>query len=286
MKKQKSPILLEMLGLFLGCISMSIGINMFLKPHTIAPGGLSGLSLVLNKVTGLPVSAIMLIIGVPLVILAFRIMGTKNSLKTLFGTVVFSAIVQLTDPLSKLRFTNDLLLSSIAGGILVGIGLGIMFKSDASTGGTDLIALILSKKFPGIKATKFMSCLDGMVVISSGIVNRSLETALYSGIALCVLIKIADMIMEGFDHSKAFFIIYDEPESLRQAITEELDRGLTILDGKGGYTRENKEVLLVVVSKKQELYLKRLVKRTDPTAFVIVTDVHEVLGEGFKNLEN
>ncbi|EQH82692.1 hypothetical protein QMU_1963 [Clostridioides difficile DA00310] len=137
MKKQKSPILLEMLGLFFGCISMSIGINMFLKPHTIAPGGLSGLSLVLNKVTGLPVSAIMLIIGVPLVILAFRIMGTKNSLKTLFGTVVFSAIVQLTDPLSKLRFTNDLLLSSIAGGILVGIGLGIMFKSDASTGGTD-----------------------------------------------------------------------------------------------------------------------------------------------------
>ncbi|GAA0237650.1 YitT family protein [Metaclostridioides mangenotii] len=284
MEKRKLPILVEMTGLVMGCISMSVGINAFLKPHTIAPGGLSGLSLLLNKITGLPVSVVMMLIGVPLVILAFRIMGLKNSLKTLFGTVLFSAIVQLTDPLSRMHFTEDLILSSISGGLLVGIGLGIMFKSDASTGGTDLIALILSKKFPGIKVTKFMSCLDGMIVISSGFVNRSLETALYSGMALIVIVKVADIIVEGVNSSRAFYIISEEPEKVRSAITKELNRGLTILDGKGGYTKTSKEVLFVVVTKKQELFLNRLVKDVDPEAFVIVSDVKEVYGKGFKVL--
>ncbi|WP_027702030.1 YitT family protein [Metaclostridioides mangenotii] len=284
MEKRKLPILVEMTGLVMGCISMSVGINAFLKPHTIAPGGLSGLSLLLNKITGLPVSVVMMLIGIPLVILAFRIMGLKNSLKTLFGTVLFSAIVQLTDPLSRMHFTEDLILSSISGGLLVGIGLGIMFKSDASTGGTDLIALILSKKFPGIKVTKFMSCLDGMIVISSGFVNRSLETALYSGMALIVIVKVADIIVEGVNSSRAFYIISEEPEKVRSAITKELNRGLTILDGKGGYTKTSKEVLFVVVTKKQELFLNRLVKDVDPEAFVIVSDVKEVYGKGFKVL--
>jgi uncharacterized membrane-anchored protein YitT (DUF2179 family) len=284
MEKRKLPILVEMTGLVMGCISMSVGINAFLKPHTIAPGGLSGLSLLLNKITGLPVSVVMMLIGVPLVILAFRIMGLKNSLKTLFGTVLFSAIVQLTDPLSRMHFTEDLILSSISGGLLVGIGLGIMFKSDASTGGTDLIALILSKKFPGIKVTKFMSFLDGMIVISSGFVNRSLETALYSGMALIVIVKVADIIVEGVNSSRAFYIISEEPEKVRSAITKELNRGLTILDGKGGYTKTSKEVLFVVVTKKQELFLNRLVKDVDPEAFVIVSDVKEVYGKGFKVL--
>lgn len=286
MEKQKSSIITEALGLIIGCISMSIGINMFLKPHTIAPGGLSGASVVLNKVTGLPVSTIMLLIGVPLVLFAFKILGTKNSIKTLIGTVLFSVIINLTSPLSELTATSDILLSSISGAILVGIGIGVVFTVDSSTGGTDLIALILSKKFPGIKVTKFMMCLDGIVVISSGIVSNNLETALYSAISLYIIVKVADAIMEGFDYSKAFFIISSEPENLRKVITNELDRGLTILDGKGGYTDEKKQVLLVVVSKNQEVYLKKLVKSTDPNAFIIVSNVHEVLGEGFKTLNN
>lgn len=286
MKKQKPSMLIEAAGLVAGCLSMSIGINMFLKPHTIAPGGLSGMSVVLNKVTGISVSNIMLMIGIPLVLFAFKILGKKNSIKTLLGTVLFSIIINLTSPLSQIRVTEDLLLSSISGAILIGIGIGIAFRVDASTGGTDLIALILSKKFPGIKVTKFMMCLDGIVVISAGIASRNIEIALYSAIALYIIVKIADAIIEGFDYSKAFFIISKESENLRKVITNELDRGLTILDGKGGYTEDKKDVLLVVVSKNQEIYLKKLVKATDPTAFIIVSNVHEVLGEGFKSLNN
>ncbi len=286
MKKEKISSLIEMIGLVVGCISMSIGINVFLKPYTIAPGGLSGLSVVLNKVTNIPVSTIMLMIGVPLVVFAFRILGVKNSIKTLFGTVLFSVILNVTSPLSAISATNDLLLSAISGAILVGIGIGIMFRCDASTGGTDLIALILSKKFPGIKATKFMIVLDSFVVISSGIVSKNIEIALYSAMSLYIVVKVADAIMEGFDYSKAFFIISNQADDLKKVITNELGRGFTILDGRGGYTDDQKQVLLVVVSKNQEIYLKKLVKSSDPGAFIIVSNVHEVLGEGFKKFEN
>lgn len=284
-KNKDSTIIVEGLGLIIGCISMSIGINMFLKPHTIAPGGLSGLSVIINKVTGISVSNVMLMIGIPLVIFAFKILRTKNSIKTLIGTVLFSVIINITSPLSNIIPTSDLLLSAICGAILLGIGIGVVFMVDGSTGGTDLIALILSKSFPGIKVTKFMICLDGVVVISSGIVNNNLETALYSAIALYVMIKIADAIMEGFDYSKSFMIISDESDKLINVITRELDRGLTILEGRGGYTDSKKNVLLVVISKNQEVYLKKLVKFTDPNAFIVVSTVHEVLGEGFKRLE-
>ncbi|MDK2561939.1 YitT family protein [Romboutsia sedimentorum] len=286
MKKEKVSSLIEMIGLVVGCLSMSIGINVFLKPYTIAPGGLSGLSVVLNKVTNIPVSTIMLMIGVPLVIFAFRILGTKNSIKTLFGTVLFSVILNVTSPLAAISATNDLLLSAIYGAILVGIGIGIMFRCDASTGGTDLIALILSKKFPGIKATKFMIVLDSFIVMSSGIVSENIEIALYSAMSLYIVVKVADAIMEGFDYSKAFFIISNKADDLKKVITNELGRGFTILDGRGGYTDDQKQVLLVVVSKNQEIFLKKLVKSSDPGAFIIVSNVHEVLGEGFKKLEN
>lgn len=286
MQESKKSAILEFFGLILGCISMSVGINAFFKPHTIAPGGLSGLSVVLNKVTGIPVSVIMLIIGVPLVLLTFKIMGVKNSMKTLFGTLLFSFMVQATDGLSRMNLTHDALLSAIAGAVLMGLALGIMFKFDASTGGTDLIALILSKKFPNLKPTQFMSCLDSMVVISAGIVNRSIETALYSGLALFIIVKTADIVMEGFESSKAFLIISEKEEELRSAITSELDRGLTIINARGGYTNQNKDLFLVVLNnKRQENGLKKLVKRIDPKAFLIVTDVHEVLGNGFKEIE-
>lgn len=289
MKKIKTntpTILIEGIGLLVGCISMSIGINMFLKPYTIAPGGLSGMSVVLNKVTGISVSNIMLLIGIPLVVFAFKTLGTKNSIKTLIGTILFSVTINLTSSLSEIIPTSDLLLSSISGAILVGLGIGIVFRVDGSTGGTDLIALILSKKFPGMKATKFMMCLDGVVVISSGIVNKNIETALYSAISLYVIVKVADAIIEGFDYSKEFMIISNKSDELRKVITNELDRGLTIIDGRGGYTDDKKQILLVIISRNQEMYLKKLVKATDPNAFIIVSTVHEVLGEGFKQLES
>lgn len=274
--------LFESIELILGCIFMSIGINMFLKPYTIAPGGLSGLSVVLGKLTGLPISIVMLGIGIPLVIFSIKILGIKDSIKTLIGMSIFSAILSLTSKLSNTHVTEDVLLCAVSGALCLGVGLGIVLKMDASTGGTDLIALMLNKIFPNIPLSKFMIMLDGMVVISAGLASKNLETALYSGVALYIIVKVVDAIVSDFNYSKAFMIISNEPNALRDGINKEIKRGVTFLQGKGGYTNEDKNVLLVVVSKNEEVHLKKVIKSIDPSAFIIVTDVHEVLGEGFK----
>ncbi len=283
-KNKMKSLLIEILGLIIGSLLMSIGLNMFFKPYTIAPGGLSGLSLVISKLSGLSVSTIMLLMGIPLIIFSIRILGKKDALKTLMGMLILSGFLDITAPLANVVATQDVLLSSISGAILLGAGIGIIFSVDGSTGGTDLIALMVNRAFPSIPLSKCLICIDGMVVISAGIVNRNLETMLYSAIALYIISKVVDMIVSGFDYSKAFTIITDNEEVLRDAIINDIKRGVTIIDAKGGYTNKEKSMMLVVVRKKQEVHLKKLVKRVDSKAFVIVSNVHEVLGEGFKEI--
>ena len=281
MKNIFKNIVVESFGMIIGCILISISINMFLSPHTIAPGGLSGLSVVLSKISGLPVSTVMLIMGIPLIIFSIKILGKRNALKTLIGMLLLSLCLKLTSSLSQITATNDVLLSAITGAILLGLGQGIIFRIDGSTGGTDLIALMVNKAIPSITLSKCLICIDGLVVISSGIVNKNLETGLYSAISLCIIVKMIDFIVAGFDYSKSFMIITNEEEALKNAIVNDIKRGITILEGKGGYTDSSKSVLIVVVNKNQEIHLKKLIKKVDKNAFIIVSNVHEVFGEGF-----
>lgn len=281
MKNNFKSTIIEALGMITGCLISSIGINMFFKPHTIAPGGLSGLSVVLSKMSGLSVSTIMLMMGIPLIIFSIKILGKKNAIKTLIGMLLLSACLELTSSLSQIKVTNDILLSAITGAILLGFGLGIIFRVDGSTGGTDLIALMVNKVIPSIPLSKCLVFIDGLVVISSGLVNKNLETGLYSAISLYIIVKIVDFIIAGFNYSKSFMIITNEEEALKNAIVNDIKRGITILDGKGGYTDSNKSVLIVVVNKNQEIHLKKLIKKVDKNAFIIVSNVHEVFGEGF-----
>lgn len=271
----------ESIGMIVGCILISVALNMFFSPHTIAPGGLSGLSVVLSKVSGLSVSAIMLIMGIPLIFFSIKILGTKNAIKTLIGMLLLSLCISLTSSLSQVSVTDDVLLAAITGAILLGLGLGVVFSVDGSTGGTDLIALMINKAIPSIPLSKCLVCIDGLVVMSSGIVNKNLETALYSAISLYVIVKMIDFIISGFHYSKCFIIITNEEEKLKEAIVNDIKRGITILDGRGGYTDSSKSVLIVAVNKKQEVHMKKLIKNVDKNAFIIVSKAHEVFGEGF-----
>ena len=271
----------ESIGMIVGCILISVALNMFFSPHTIAPGGLSGLSVVLSKVSGLSVSAIMLIMGIPLIFFSIKILGTKNAIKTLIGMLLLSLCISLTSSLSQVSVTDDVLLAAITGAILLGLGLGVVFSVDGSTGGTDLIALMINKAIPSIPLSKCLVCIDGLVVMSSGIVNKNLETALCSAISLYVIVKMIDFIISGFDYSKCFIIITNEEEKLKEAIVNDIKRGITILDGRGGYTDSSKSVLIVAVNKKQEVHMKKLIKNVDKNAFIIVSKAHEVFGEGF-----
>ena len=283
MTKLKGTII-EFIGLIVGCLAMSIGLNMFFKPYTIAPGGLSGLSLVISKLTGISVSNVMLAMGIPLLIFSIKILGKKDAIKTLIGLMTLSFFLDITAPLSNVSVTEDVLLSAITGAIFLGAGIGIVFSVDGSTGGTDLIALMINRIIPSIPLSKCLIFIDGTVVVSAGIANQNLETGLYSAIALYIISKMVDAIVSGFDYSKAFTIITDNEEVLRNAIVNDIKRGVTILDAKGGYTNKEKSMLLVVVRQKQEVQLKKLIKKVDPNAFTIVSNVHEVLGEGFKEI--
>lgn len=274
----------ESIGMIVGCILISVALNMFFSPHTIAPGGLSGLSVVLSKVSGLSVSAIMLIMGIPLIFFSIKILGTKNAIKTLIGMLLLSLCISLTSSLSQVSVTDDVLLAAITGAILLGLGLGVVFSVDGSTGGTDLIALMINKAIPSIPLSKCLVCIDGLVVMSSGIVNKNLETALYSAISLYIIVKMIDFIISGFDYSKCFIIITNEEEKLKEAIVNDIKRGITILDGRGGYTDSSKSVLIVAVNKKQEVHMKKLIKNVDKNAFIIVSKAHEVFGEGFSSI--
>ena len=284
MKKSINTII-EFLGLIIGCLFMGVALNMFFKPYTIAPGGLSGLSLVISKFIGLSASTIMLLIGIPLLLFSIKILGKKDSIKTFIGMIILSIVLKFTESLSTISVTQDILLSSISGAIFLGIGLGIVFRVDGSTGGTDLIALMINRIIPSLPVSKCLTIIDGMVVLSAGIANGNIETGLYSAIALYIIFKVIDAIISGFDYSKAFMIITDDRDELKEAILNDVKRGVTVLDGKGGYSNNDKSILLVVVNNKnQEVHLKKLIKRVDPNSFIIVSDVHEVLGKGFKSI--
>ena len=284
MKKNKD-ILIQYIGLIMACMIMAVGLNMFLVPKTIAPGGLSGLSVVISKLTGFSVSNILFTISTPLLLFSVKILGKKDAIKTFIGMAILTLSLKVTEPLSTISLTDNTLLAAISGSILVGLSLGILFRIDASTGGTDLIALMLNRIIPSIPVSKCLSMIDGTVVVLAGVVNMNFETGLYSAIALYIMVKIIDTITAGFDYAKAFFIITEKKDVLQEAIIE-LNRGITILDAKGGYTNEDKNVMLVVVNqKKQEVALKKMVKELDEKSFIIVTDVYEVLGKGFKSID-
>lgn len=271
----------------LGCACIAMSINIFLAPNMIAPGGLSGFAVIMKKLTGISVGITLIGLNIPLFILGIIFLGKAFGAKTAYGTIVLSILVETFLRVIPAGFsvTDDLLLASIYGGVLTGTGIGLVFKAGGTTGGTDLAGAILNKFIPGLSIAKLMMFFDGMVVILSGIVDKNIETALYSAIALYIIVRVADFIVEGFGYAKAFFIISNETEKIGQEIMHTLGRGVTALEGRGMYTNSKKEVMLVVVNRGQEVRLKNIVKEIDNDAFVMVAGIYEVLGEGFKKDE-
>ena len=282
--KDSSISLSDVIILLIGCFGMALSINMFLNPHNIAPGGLTGVSIIINSITGLPIWLINICFDIPLFLFAFRILHKKDAIKTIFGIAFLTIALKLTENLSRIDITNDVLLSAISGAIILGISLGLIFRINGSTGGTDLIGILLNKFFPNLSIPTLMGFCDAIVVILSGIVSKNIEVALYSALALYIIVKVSDIMVEGINTSTSFTIISDKYKEIGNAITYELERGATILKGEGFYTNNEKNVLLVVVSKKEVITLKKLVKNIDPNSFIIITDIFEVLGEGFKEI--
>ncbi|MDK2918499.1 MAG: hypothetical protein PWQ37_1232 [Candidatus Petromonas sp.] len=287
MKRKTYKIFFEYVGITLGTLLMAASLMLFLEPNTIAPGGVTGLAIVIQKVSGIPIDVTNLVINIPLFIVGIIILGKAFGAKTAYGTLMLSLFIRILIITlgNNINATQDLLLASLYGGVLMGVGIGFVFKSGGTTGGTDLAGAILNKFIPGISIAKLMMMIDLIIVAAAGVVNKNIETSLYSTIALYVIVKVADFIVEGLNYAKAFYIITDYTEEISREIIDKLGRGVTSLDGKGMYTGNKKNVLLCVVNRAQVTKLKDIVYSIDKRAFMMVTTVHEVLGEGFREIE-
>ena len=269
----------EIAGIFLGTALMAVSYQMFLVPNKIAAGGISGLAIIFFHLYELPVGLTVLAGNLPLFILAWRYRGWKFVANSLAGTLLLPIMLELFTFVPLL--TSDLLLASVFGGIGLGVGLGIVFRCRGSTGGTALIAQLINYLW-GWKSGYGLIGADLAIVIAAGYIFGA-EVALFALLSLFVSSKVVDFVQEGFSLSKAALIISGEAgERITARILEELGRGATFLEGRGAYSGEEKGIILCVVAQSQVTRLKGLVREIDPQAFIIVSNVGEVLGEGFE----
>lgn len=275
---------IKYIGMTMGVALIATSINIFLQPHSFAPGGTSGISIILNQATNgfIPVWFANLALNVPIFIAGLFALGKTFGAKSIYGILSLSFFIWLVP---SVETTSDLLLASIYGGVILGLGVGIVFRSGGTTGGSDTLGLLLNRRFPGVAISQFMLLIDSLVVIASGIVTRNLETPLYSIIVIYISSRVIDLVLNGVGYAKAVHIISDQPEKIGKSIMENLNRGVTVLKGKGFYTGKDKEVLLCIIGRSQVVKLKNLVNDIDRSAFVMVTDATEVLGEGFKPIK-
>jgi uncharacterized membrane-anchored protein YitT (DUF2179 family) len=263
--------------ILLGTAIMAVAFNMFLVPNRIAAGGISGLGVVFFYLLRIPVGATILLLNLPLFILAARYLGWPFLPRGLFGALSLSILVEVLIFLPAV--TRDLLLASLYGGVVMGVGISLVFRAHGSTGGTVLAAQLLNKFF-GFATGQSLLGVDFLVIALAGLVFN-LELAMYALISLFVSSRVIDLVQEGISNSKAALIISDHNDLIVQRIFSDLDRGATILSSKGAYTGKSRDMVLTVVSQSEVPRLKKLVHELDNKAFVIVGNVHEVVGEGF-----
>lgn len=270
---------MEYIYTLIGASFIALAFNLFLLPNQVASGGVSGISIILANVLGWEPAFVQWSFNIPLFIAGVLLLGGRQyGLKTLVGTAFLPFVVYLSKDLEP--WTTDPLLAALFGGIGAGLGLGIVFRGKGSTGGTDLAAQILTK-YTGISLGTSIALIDGVIVLGAAMIF-DIERGLYALIGLYVTSKTIDLVQIGIGRSKMTMVITSKQEEVREAILNKIDRGMTKLTAYGGYTDQERPILMCVVDQSEFTKLKQIVKSIDPSAFVIVTDASEVLGEGFK----
>lgn len=273
--------IIEYIGMTVGSFLIALALTVFLVPNRIAAGGISGLATVIFYLTNFPIGITMLVFNIPLFLASMKIMGTGFGLKTIYGILTFSFFTDLLQP-NVVALTDDLLLASIYGGVLGGIGLGIVFRSRGTTGGTDMIATLINY-FTGITVGEGLLIADGIVVALAGIFFN-IEVALYAAVTIFITSQTIDVVQEGLHIKKAVLIISDQAEEINKKIVNDLNRGTTKFKGEGGFTGSEKKVLMSIISRTEVSSLKKIVAEIDKDAFVVISNANEVIGEGFAEI--
>lgn len=279
MFKKWSSTLYVMAMVTLGTFLFAIGINAFVVPHKLVSGGISGVALMLYYLTGIQVGTLNLLLNIPVLYAAYRWLGRWHVMITIFGTVVSSLFINMLRFLADYDLTHDPLVGAILGGLFCGIGVGTVYRSGGNAGGLDPIALII-RKYYGLQIGSIVLAIN-MVILTIAAFVVNIEAAAVTLVSLYISAMLTNRVIVGFDQRKAVFIISYKPYKICDLIINQIGRGATILNGEGAYTHQHKQVILVVVSLMQVAKLKKAVQEEDPTAFLMVTDVAEVIGAGF-----
>lgn len=268
-----------------GTLAVASGYVFFITPYKIVPGGVYGIAIVLHYMLGLPVGITALAFNIPLTIIGTRILGPQFGAKTIVSFVLTSVFVELLTFLhgESPLVPDDALVSGIFGGVLIGAGVGLIFKAKATSGGSDVIAMILTK-YTRMPIAQMQMSVDALIVLTGFIAFGDWRIPLYSWITIFVMGKVIDTILIGISYDKTLFIISDKAEEIRNTVLNDIHRGGTILDGKGMYDGAEKKIIFTVVTRRELTILEEMINRIDPHAFLTVMDANEILGKGFKSL--
>ena len=281
-KNKFGDMLINLIGIALGSFIYACGISLFLDPNNLAPGGASGLAIIFNRITGLETGTLYFIINVPIMLLGLWKYGVKFIATTFFSILINSYFTNMLAGVGAL--TSDPLIATMAGSVLVGVGVAIVFKSRATTGGTDIIVKVLHDKYKHIKTGVIFLLTDIVIVAFSGFVFKDINIIMYALISVFVQGKVLDMVLYGGDEAKLFYIISDKPQAISERILKEIDITATFLQGRGAYTGKEKQVILCVARKQQGPAIEEIVKSEDKDAFMIISSANEIYGEGYKNI--
>ncbi len=281
-KKNLKRNLANLTLVVLGSVIMAIGYSLFLIPHHFVPGGVSGIAMIINFFTRLPLGTLIMVLNIPVFIVGIRIMGRKYGLRSLLGMIVSSVLIDFFHEIIGLKSaTDNAILAAIYGGFMLGVGLGLVFRGRASTGGSDIIGQILNK-YSGISIGICIMLIDFFIISASGLAFKKLEAPLYGYIVLFISSKVIDMILEGWNYTKLVIITSVQTGQIQEFILNTLDRSGTALKSRSLYLNRDGETIMTVIHRKQLAELREFIKSVDPEAFVIINDTYAVLGKGFK----
>jgi len=277
--KNTVAVLKKYLIITIGCMLAAFSLSCFLASNNIIAGGVSGVATIINYLTSLPIGSVIIFINIPIFILGIVKFGKSLGLSTFYATVTLSVFTDIFSYIGAL--TNDMLLASVFGGIIAGIGFGMVFYSNATTGGVDIIANVIKLKYRHLPLGKIILIVDLAVIMFAMCIYKNINIGLYSIISLWLTAYVLDMILEGFNFAKLAIIISDKYENIAYLINTKLDRGATFLNGEGTYTGNFKKVIICTIKEREIPKLKDIIKSADKESFVLITDAKEVLGKGF-----
>ncbi len=296
--------IIQYAGIILGSILFAMGYSWFLVPYKLVPGGVGGIGQIFYHLMGIPMGVSMIAINIPLFIISVLMLGKHFGIRSFYGMMVSSALTDLLalqnlhkfgiiKDIAKYTFTvngetitamlgpDDIYLSAIAGSVLLGLGLGVIFRFRGSTGGTDIPVAVLKQK-TGISIGTGYWVVETLIILTVGLVFQDLKLIIWGYVNLFISTKITDLASEGLPYVKGVYVISDYEEEIKDAIYERLNRGVTFIKAQGGYTKKDKDILFCCMNRRQVPMIRDIVQDIDPKAFMIVTDVHDVMGYGFK----